>query len=87
MEKEERTEFKKGDIVINGFAGEGNPIRKFLYLGKGSIRQGRYTHKTYKGIGWDGKKIDLFRDAPLIYAGHMKEYDDFVKALSRLREG
>lgn len=85
MGKEDQQNFRKGDILINGFAGEGNPIRRFLYLGKGSIKQGRYTHKTYKGIGYDGKKIDLFRDTPLIYVGHMQEYDDFIAALSRLR--
>lgn len=37
-------EFIKGDIVENRFAGEHNPRRLMVYLGKSTIRQGRYRH-------------------------------------------
>lgn len=47
---------RKGDVVRNEYAGEGNPIRYVLYLGIGTFKQGRYTHKVYKGIGFDGER-------------------------------
>lgn len=77
---------RKGDIVRNEYAGEGNPIRHFLYLGKGTIKQGRYTHKVFKGIGYDGEKIDLFQDTPLTYVRHMDEYDAFITALASMEQ-
>lgn len=54
--------FKRGDIVKNLFAGENNPYRYLLYIRKGTIRQGRYTSKSYDGIGYDGKMHQFFRD-------------------------
>ena len=84
MSKLKPCPLRKGDIVRNEYAGKNNPIRYFLYLGKGTIKQGRYTHKVYKGICYDGRKIDLFRDTPLTYVGHMEEYDAFIAALEKL---
>lgn len=76
----------KGDIVRNRFAGSNNPHRYLLYLGEHTIRQGRYRSKGYLCLGYDQKKVELFRqDEPLEYIGHMKEYDDFIKALKRLQ--
>ena len=78
----------KGDIVRNRFAGDGNPYCFLLYLGKSTIRQGRYSHKGYDCIAYDGRKVQLFReDDPLIKVGHMDEYDTFVAALRRLKDG
>ena len=80
--------FCRGDIVRNVWAGEGNPYRYLLYLGKGTIKQGRHTHKVYNCIGYDGRKVDLFRDEPSIEKiGHMDEYDKFMTALKLLKEG
>lgn len=80
-------EFNKGDIVQNIFASRNNPCRYLLYLGKGSCRQGRYSHKTYDCISYDGRKIQLFReDDPLVVIGHMKEFDDFLVALRKLKD-
>ena len=77
--------FKKGDIVQNIFAGKGNPFRYLLYLGKGTCRQGRYSHKVYDCIGYDGKKVQVFREnEPLVVVGHIKEFDDFIYALRML---
>ena len=77
--------FKKGDIVMNIYAGRGNPTRYLLYLGKSTIRQGRYSHKTYKCMGYDGQKVEVFRENdPLVLVGHMPEYDAFMSALKKL---
>lgn len=78
----------KGDIVRNRFVGDSNPQRFLLYLGKSTIRQGRYSHKGYDCIAYDGRKVQLFREGdPLIKVGHMDEYDTFVAALRRLKDG
>lgn len=77
--------FHKGDIVMNIFAGKGNPNRYLLYLGKGTCRQGRYRHKVYDCIGYDGRKVQIFRENdPLVVVGHMTEFDDFITALQEL---
>lgn len=78
-------EFRKGDIVRNRFAGNGNPAAHLLYLGKGTCRQGRYSHKVYDCIGYDGQKVQVFRsDDPLVLVGHMPEFDAFLAALRKL---
>ncbi len=78
----------KGDIVKNRFAGDKNPRRLMVYLGKSTIRQGRYSHKGYTCLDYDGQITQLFRDNdPLIEVGHMDEYDSFIKALRRLKDG
>ena len=78
--------FKKGDIVRNVYAGENNPNRYLLYLGKRIIRQGRYRNNGYDCLAYDGRRVQLFvDDNPLEYVGHMDEFDAFVGALKRLR--
>ena len=80
-------DFRKGDIVRNIYAGEGNPYRYLLYLGKGAIRQGRYRHKVYDCLGYDGEKVQLFRENdPLVLVGHMEEFDAFMAALRSLAD-
>lgn len=80
-------EFVRGDVIRNNHAGKGNPIRHLLYVGKGTIRQGRYTHKSYDFIGYDGKKVQIFRDdADIEKIGHMEEFDSFLSALKRLKD-
>lgn len=77
----------RGDIVKNNHAGDGNPIKYLLYIGKGTIRQGRYTHKSYDFIGYDGKKVQIFRDgADIEKVGHMDEFDSFLFSLKQLKE-
>lgn len=86
MEELKPCPFKKGDIVINIYAGKGNHYRYLLYLGKGTCRQGRYNHKVYNCIGYDGAKRDVFRENdPLELVGHMAEFDDFISALRKLK--
>lgn len=78
---------QKGDIVRNIFAGKSNPNAYLLYLGKGSCWQGRYKHKIYNCVNYEGEKVQIFREnEPLVVVGHMKELDDFVSALQRLKD-
>ena len=78
--------FRKGDIVRNMHAGAGNPNRHLMYVGKGIIRQGRYTHKSYDCIAYDGEKVQFFRDdAQFEVVGHMDEFDSFIAALKKLK--
>lgn len=80
-------DLKKGDIVMNIFAGKSNPTRFLLYIGKGTCRQGRYSQKVYNCIGYDGKKVQLFQDPDgLVKVGHMGEFDAFMSALKALRD-
>ena len=80
------TKFRAGDIVENIFAGKSNPQKYLMYLRKGTVKQGRYTHKTYDCISYNGKKVQVFRDnEPLVLIGHMTEYDNFISALQRLK--
>lgn len=84
--------FHRGDIVRNVWAGDGNPFKHLLYLGPGTTKQGRYTHKVFHCIGYDGRKVDLFCEGkepgePSIKKiGHMEEYDRFISALKMLKE-
>ena len=55
-------DLKKGDIVMNIFAGKRNPTRFLLYICKGTCWQGKYSQKVYNCIGYDGKKVQLFQD-------------------------
>lgn len=77
--------FKKGDILKNNYAGEGNSFRYVMFLCSSTIRQGRYKHKGYDCMGWDGSKVQFFRDDnQLKIVGHMNEYDAFLAALKKL---
>lgn len=81
------SEFSKGDIVCNKYAGANNPCRYLMYLGKSTIRQGRYKSKGYDCLSYAGKKVQLFREHdPIVFVGHMAEYDAFIKALESLRD-
>lgn len=76
---------RKGDIVRNIFAGDNNPTAHLLYLGKGTCRQGRYRHKVYDCISYEGRKVQVFREPePFVVVGHMDEFDAFMAALEKL---
>ena len=82
-----QVKFKKGDILKNGWAGEGNPCSHMMYLRAGTVRQGRYTHKVFKCIGYDGQIIDQMQNNHrLEVVGHMPEFDAFRAALKRLKD-
>ena len=86
-----KDKIEKGDIIKNNFAGDGNPDKYLLYLGKGTIKQGKYIHSVYKCLSFDGKKVNLFAEKymggipAMIYIGHMDEYDAFIKKLRILK--
>lgn len=80
-------DFRKGDIVRNIFAGKNNPNAYMLYIGKGTCKQGRYSHKVYDCIGYDGQKVQVFREPEsLMLVGHMEEFDAFMVALKSLKD-
>ena len=84
---EKMAEFQRGDIVCNRYAGEINPHRYLLYLGKSTITQGRYRSRGYTCLTHNAEKIQLFRDNDQLYrVGHMAEYDSFTKALAALKD-
>lgn len=72
-----------GDIIVNNHAGGRN--KYLIYLRNGTIRQGRYKHRSYDCLSCDGKTVQLFKDtADIEKIGHMKEFDAFVLALKGL---
>lgn len=74
---------KKGDIIKNLWAGDGNPHKCLLYIGKSSMQR----NKTYRCIGYSGDNVHLFRDdARIEVVGHMDEFDNFMAALKRLKD-
>lgn len=74
--------FRKGDIVRNIYAGDGNPQRYLMYVGKGTV----FGSKSYDCIAYDGKKVQFYQaDDPLEVVGHMDEFDSFIAALKRLK--
>ena len=78
---------RKGDIIKNLWAGESNPTKCLLYIGKSSVKQGRYTEKTYRCIGFDGGIVHLLRDnARIEIIGHMDEFDRFMAELKKLKD-
>lgn len=78
--------FRKGDIIRNLWAGSKNPTAYLLYIRKSSVKQGRYTMKTYECLDYDGRRVHLYRnDARLELVGHMEEYDKFIAALKNLK--
>lgn len=92
MEELKPCPFKRGDIVRNIYAGDRNPSKYLLYLGKSTIRQGRYSHPGYDCLNFYGERVQLFRDGgdicsdcTLEKVGHMQEFDRFLAALKRLR--
>ena len=77
--------FRAGDIVENIYAGKGNPNKYLMYWRKGTVKQGRYMQKTYDCINYNKEKVRLLRsNEPLIFIGHMAEYDNFIAALKSL---
>lgn len=78
--------FRKGDIIRNLWAGSRNPTACLVYIRKSSIRQGRYSHKTYECIDYKGRKVHLMRDdAKIELIGHMEEFDSFISALESIK--
>jgi hypothetical protein len=69
---------KKGDVIINGYAGDKNPIRKLIYIGENNAItiDNKNNIKKYK-ISKDNDRLRVI--------SHSKEYDKLVEYLRRLR--
>ncbi len=74
---------KKGDIIKNLWAGENNPQKYLLYIGKSSMQRS----KTYRCVCYSGDNVHLLRDdARIEIVGHMDEFDRFIEALKKLKD-
>jgi len=71
-----------GDILRNDWAGEGNPQKYTMYLRRGKVG----NQRTIDCVAYDGRIAPHCEtDNRLVVVGHIKEYDEFIKALSILR--
>ena len=70
----------KGDILRNDWAGENNPNRYVMYISTGE--------NIIKCLTYDGEIIGLGKhNNKLVIVGHIKEYDDFIRELRKLKDG
>ena len=80
IEKNQR--LHKGDILRNDWTGEDNPLHYTMYIKRGKSG----SQRTIDCLSYDGRIVDWVEyDNRLVVVGHLKEYDDFIKALSRLK--
>jgi hypothetical protein len=71
-----------GDILRNDWAGEENPHKYTMYIKRGKVG----NQKTFDCVGFDGRIAHHGEDNNrLVVVGHLKEYDDFRTALTRLK--
>lgn len=71
-----------GDILRNDWASEDNPHFYTMYIKRGKVR----NQPTIDCIGYDGRIASYAEwDNRLVVVGHLKEYDEFKKALSCIR--
>lgn len=73
----------KGDLLRNDWAGENNPQKITMYIGRGKIG----SNETIKALSHDGRVVHhCKKDNRLVVVGHLFAYDAFVEALSRITE-
>lgn len=76
---EDGQRLNKGDILRNDWAGVNNPNKYIMYVRRGENIIHCLTH--------EGKMIGLGKhNNKLVVVGHIKEYDDFVRALKKMKE-
>ena len=69
----------KGDILRNDWTGEDSPLHYTMYIKRGKSG----SQKTIDCLSYDGRIVQWCEyDNRLVVVGHLKEYDDFIKALS-----
>ena len=77
---EEGRRLNKGDILRNDWAGSNNPYKYVMYVRRGE--------NTIDCLTYDGKIIRLGKHQnKLVVVGHIKEYDEFIRALKKLKDG
>lgn len=70
----------KGDILRNDWAGEINPHRYVMYIST--------MKNVIKCLAYDGEIVSVGKhNNKLVVVGHIKEYDDFIRALRKLKGG
>lgn len=80
IEKGQR--LKKGDILRNDWAGDVNPQKYTMYIKRGEVD----GQKTIVCLSYDGRLVHhCERDNRLSIVGHIAEYDEFIKALMKLK--
>lgn len=68
-----------GDILRNDWASESNPAYYTMYIKRGKV--GKCS--TFDCLTYDGRMMHFgVQDNRLVVVGHLKEYDEFIKALS-----
>ncbi len=71
-----------GDILRNDWASETNPNLYIMYVKRGKVGQ----HPTFDCLAYDGRMRHYgVDDNRLVVVGHLNKYDEFIKALSKLR--
>lgn len=86
MDEREVCPFRKGDVLRNDWAGDENPIKYTMFLGCGTIKQGRFKTKAYDCIAYNGAKVQHLRhDNRLVKVGHIDEFDAFLLMLKKLK--
>lgn len=80
IEKDQR--LHRGDILRNDWASEDNPHLYTMYIRRGKVG----NHPTIDCLGFDGRIAHHgAQDNRLVVVGDLNEYDEFIKALSKLR--
>ena len=77
---EDGQRLRKGDILRNDWAGKNNPHRYVMYISRGE--------NIINCLAYDGKIIGVGKHQnKLVVVGHIKEYDDFIRELRKLKDG
>ena len=81
IEKDQR--LRPGDILRNDWAGKTNPALYTMYIKRGKVGK----CPTIDCLTYDGRITHhSIQDNRLVVVGHLKEYDEFIKALSCIRK-
>ena len=69
----------KGDILRNDWAGKNNPHRYVMYICT--------MENVIKCLAYDGEIISVGKHQnKLVVVGHIKEYDNFIRALRKIKD-
>lgn len=80
---EKGQKLNKGDILRNDWTSEENPFHYTMYIKRGRVG----NQRTIDCLAYDGSIVNWCEyDNKLCIVGHLKEYDNFISALSKLSE-
>lgn len=79
IEKGQR--IKPGDILRNDWAGDDNPHKYTMYLGRAKA----CGQQTFKCLAYNNSIVHhCASNNRLVVVGHLKEYDEFIDGLKNL---